>query len=83
MNTITKDTLRKLCVSFKSRKSPEYRAFREKILIECGIAYPTFFNYQNNNRKSCIPKLVQEKIVEIVHRDYPDKVSILTETQES
>lgn len=80
---MNKATLRKLLTSFRSRKCPEYAAFRQKILTECGIAYPTLGNYSSPNSTCKIPKLVAEKIIEIVHRDYPEKVSILNELQEA
>ena len=77
-----KATLRKVCKSFKSCKCPEYRAFKQKVVSECGISYDTFFNYSSFGRKSGIPKLVQEKITEIIHRDYPEQAELLNQLQQ-
>jgi len=77
-----KATLRKICKSFKSCKCPEYRAFKQKVVSECGISYETFFNYTCFGRKSSIPKLVQEKITEIIHRDYPEQAELLNQLQQ-
>lgn len=78
-----KATLRKICKSFKSNKCPEYTSFRTKVMSECGISYDTFFNYTSFGRKSGIPKLVQEKITEIINRDFPEQAALLIQLQEA
>ena len=74
---MTKETLRALTDSFANRKSVAYRAFRNAVITECGISYPTFDNYRSLTRPCKIPKLVGEKIIEIVRRDYPEKLHII------
>jgi len=79
---MNKQILRLLLSSFTNRKSAEYSDFRNKIITECGISYSTLGNYTSPGAKCKIPKLVGEKIIEIVKRDYPDKAELLQQFEE-
>jgi len=79
---MNKQILRLLIESFTNRKSPEYSEFRNKITTECGISYSTLNNYTSPGSKCKIPKLVGEKIIEIVKRDYPEKAELLNQFME-
>jgi len=78
---MTTQTLRLLFASFPAR-TKEITAFKNKIRNECGIAYPTLENYSSPTKKTKIPKLVGEKIMEIVKRDYPEKAELLEQFEE-
>jgi hypothetical protein len=45
---------------------------RDKILKECDFSYPSFYNYLSGRTE--LPKLVYDKIRDIIIRDYPKKM---------
>ena len=76
---MNKKILQTLFSSFAKRA--DLKDFKNKIRKECDMAYPTLWNY-TKEKPTPVKKLVGEKIIEIVKRDYPEKVALLNKNEE-